>query len=87
MLEFGLRAVKSITMKHSNEPILTEEPSLAEDLNELELPMWSVISFEKREASGLVYEKAFRKLGELEKEGIAGLCIVTDAAAQNVLAE
>ena len=74
-------------MNHSSDPLVAEESSLGEDLDELELPMWSVISFEKREASGLIYEKAFRKLDELEKKGIAGLCIVTDTAAENVPAE
>ncbi|MEP7076486.1 MAG: hypothetical protein ABI878_11815 [Acidobacteriota bacterium] len=74
-------------MKPSTESAVTQESSVDEDLDELERAMWSVISFEKREASGLIYKEAFRKLDELEKKGIAGLCIVTDTAALKVPAE
>jgi len=52
--------------------------------SELDLPIWSVISFEQSEASGLTYSEAVAKLKELEKEEIAGLCIVTDEAARRV---
>jgi len=34
----------------------------------------------------LVYEEAFKKLEELEAQGITGLCIVTNAAAARVAA-
>ncbi|MEP6848299.1 MAG: hypothetical protein ABI999_05535 [Acidobacteriota bacterium] len=74
-------------MKPPTESAVTEEPSVDADLNELEMPIWSVISFEKREVSGFIYEEAFRRLDELEKKRIAGLCIVTDTAASNVPAE
>ena len=49
--------------------------------DDLVLPMWSVISFDKCEGAGLTYAEAFAKLGALEDQGIAGLCIVTDNAA------
>ena len=49
--------------------------------NELEKPMWSVVSFDRCEASGLAYSDAVRTLEKLEQEKIAGLCIVTDEAA------
>lgn len=48
---------------------------------ELEEARWSVISFDRCEASGLDHESAANVLIELEKRGIAGLCIVTDEAA------
>jgi hypothetical protein len=52
--------------------------------SELEEPHWSVISFSKREASGLTYKQASQRIAELDAAGIAGLCIVTDAAAEHV---
>ena len=49
--------------------------------SELLEPRWSVISFEKCEASRLIYNDALGKMRELEKNGIPGLCIVTEEAA------
>jgi len=52
--------------------------------SELDTPIWSVISFEQSEASGLTYAEAVAKVKELEQQDIAGLCIVTDDAAERV---
>ena len=52
--------------------------------SELDLPIWSVISFEQSEASGLTYSEAIEKIKELEREQVPGLCIVTDEAAGRV---
>lgn len=49
--------------------------------SELELPVWSVVTFEKTAASGLTYEQAAAKLEKLKSEKVSGLCIVTDEAA------
>jgi hypothetical protein len=54
--------------------------------SELDLPIWSVISFERSEASGLTYSEAVEKEKELERERVAGLCIVTYEAAGRVKA-
>ncbi len=50
--------------------------------SELSEPRWSVISFETREASNLSYVQAEQKLKELEAAKVAGLCIVSDEAAE-----
>lgn len=50
-------------------------------LSELELPLWSVVSFDACEASGLTYAAAVKLLGEKEAAGVYGLCILTDEAA------
>lgn len=50
-------------------------------VNELLLPIWSVISFEQREGSKLSYFDAVAMLETLEAKGVVGLCIVTDDAA------
>jgi len=55
-----------------------------ESPNELRLPVWSVISFERREASGLTYTEAEQKLSELEAQKVSGLCIVTDEVAARI---
>jgi hypothetical protein len=52
--------------------------------SELELPRWSVVSFDKCEASGLTYSAAIHLLETKEAEGVYGLCIVTDEAAQRI---
>lgn len=49
--------------------------------SELDAPIWSVVSFERTEASNLNYADAAAKLADLEKQHVAGLCIVTDEAA------
>lgn len=52
--------------------------------SELEEPCWSVVSFEGLAAAGLTYAQAVKMMAELDAEKIAGLCIVTDAAARNL---
>lgn len=51
---------------------------------DLDEPLWSVLSFDKREAGGLTYAQAVALMSELDAHGIAGLCLVTDAAAERV---
>jgi hypothetical protein len=57
------------------------------DPDELTKPVWSVVSFERVEASGMNYDKAAAMIDELDRTGIAGLCIVTDAAAARLRTE
>jgi len=49
--------------------------------NELRERIWSVISFDRHEAGSVTYDEASRKIEELERAHVAGLCIVTDDAA------
>ena len=49
--------------------------------SELRDRVWSVISFDKCEASGLTYAEAERILSELEAQKVSGLCIVPDEVA------
>ena len=69
-----------------NDPSTEQESAPEQSLDELHQPLWSVISFERCEAARLVYDEAFKILEDLEAQGIAGLCIVTDSAAENVAA-
>jgi len=51
--------------------------------SELDQPIWSVISFERVESSGIDHAAAIRLMSDLEDQGVPGLCIVTvDAAAR-----
>lgn len=52
--------------------------------SELDEPVWSVISFRGCEATGLTYPDASQKVSGLETLKVAGLCIVTDRAAQRL---
>ena len=65
-------------------PAADENASPEDFPDELRLPVWSVISFEKREASGLTYTEAEQKLSELEAQKVSGLCIVTDEVAARI---
>ena len=64
---------------------LEEETAFDEFHSELNDSRWSVISFDKCEVSGLTYDEASRKLQELERNGIFGLCIVTNEAAEKIV--
>jgi hypothetical protein len=55
-------------------------------VSEIDMPVWSVVSFEKCEASGLTYADAVQKMTELERKKVSGLCIVTDQAAARISA-
>lgn len=57
----------------------TQEPK-----SELDLPQWSVVSFDACEGSGLTYEAAERLLAEKDAAGVYGLCIITDEAAKRL---
>ena len=56
----------------------------APELNELEQPRWSVVSFDQMEAGGLTHLQASKLMAELDSHGVAGLCIVTDEAAERM---
>lgn len=60
----------------------TEQQETAQ--SELDLPIWSVVSFDVCEASGLTYHAAVKMMSEKEAAGVYGLCIVTDNAASRV---
>jgi hypothetical protein len=62
----------------------TEQKAMETYRSELDLPQWSVVSFDKCEASGLTYSAAAKLMTEKEAAGVYGLCIVTDEAAANV---
>jgi hypothetical protein len=52
--------------------------------SELRQPCWSVVSFEQLVAKSLTYEEAVRKIDELEKQRVSGLCLITDEAAERI---
>ena len=52
--------------------------------SEMELPLWSIVTFEDVAVRGLSYEEALQWLEKLSKQNISGLCIVTDEAAARI---
>ena len=52
--------------------------------SELDSQLWSVVSFDKCEASGLTYQAAASLMSDKEAAGVYGLCIVTDEAASRI---
>jgi hypothetical protein len=69
------------TADQADAPVEATAPLL---LSELEQARWSVVSFERREAKGLAYRQAASLLADLDSRGVAGLCIVTDDAADRI---
>jgi hypothetical protein len=52
--------------------------------SELLEPRWSVITFESCAVRGLNYDEATTWLNKLKTQGLSGLCIVTDEAADRI---
>jgi hypothetical protein len=53
-------------------------------MSELDMPQWSVVSFDACEASDLTYRQAVELLSQKESDGVYGLCIVTNEAAERI---
>ncbi len=62
-------------------------PIIEDRLSELDTPVWSVISFEKRVGKNLTYSDARDLLDKLVVEKVSGLCIITDEAAEKIPGE
>jgi hypothetical protein len=60
----------------------TEKQQTAQ--SELDAAMWSLVSFDACESSGLTYHDAVKLMSEKEAAGVYGLCIVTDEAAARI---
>jgi hypothetical protein len=78
--------IKMAVPEQENPAIPQSDEQNAASVNELRLPVWSVVSFERSEASGLTYAEAEQKLSELEAQNFSGLCIVTDETAARIAA-
>ena len=59
-------------------------PQVSTHDSELDEPIWTVISFERVEQRGLKYSEAVLNMSGLESRGVAGLCIVTNEAADRI---
>ena len=72
-------------INHENESSEeTEAGSEGNFTSELNLPCWSVITEKSVAASRLTYEEAVQWANDLKKQGVTGLCVVTDEAAGRV---
>lgn len=78
----GNGQVKLSDQETGGRPTMPKEPGTSSDLDSA---VWSVVSFEKCEASAMTYDQARSKMSDLYAKGVTGLCIVTDAAGLNVL--
>jgi hypothetical protein len=71
----------SETTPESNEMQTDESGSAENTVSELEMPHWSIVSFEGVAMSNLPYNEARKWLEKLNEQNISGLCVVTDDAA------
>lgn len=54
------------------------------EVSELDEPAWAVISFDRVKAGGLTHAEAVRLMAELDRAGVAGLCVIAETAAQRM---
>lgn len=52
--------------------------------SELNLSCWSVVTYNSVAVSHLTYQEAVQWADDLKKQGVSGLCIITDEAAKRV---
>jgi hypothetical protein len=79
-----LSEVKEMEDKGEENQILdiTDEAAATEEISsELKEPCWSVVTDKSIAVSHLTYEEAVQWAEDLKKQGISGLCIITDEAA------
>lgn len=79
---FAEKIAKEAFIESLIEFIESDEPEVIPC--DIEQGVWSVVSFDRVEANGLTYAQAANLIDELEANGVAGLCIVTDAAAKHI---
>lgn len=79
---FVERIAKEAFIESLIEFIESHEPEVIG--SDIEQPMWSVVSFARVEAGSLTYSQATQLLNNLDAKRVAGLCIVTDAAASQI---
>lgn len=73
--------IKSDELRSDEEKSTNAAEHSQEETSELNMPQWSLVSFEKTIAGNLTYAEAAEKLKELEAQKVSGLCIITDEAA------
>jgi hypothetical protein len=62
-----------------------QEVAPAEDFSsELNEPSWSVITYKSVAVSHLTYQEAQQWAEDLKKQGVSGICVITDEAAARV---
>lgn len=79
---FVERIAKEAFIESLIEFIESDEPEVIG--SDIEQPIWSVVSFDRVEAGSLTYSQATQLIDELDAKRVAGLCIVTDAAASHI---
>jgi hypothetical protein len=70
------------TLKENVQEFDLVTPEIA--FGELFEPRWSVITFESCAVRGLSYAEAITWMNKLKTQGLSGLCIVTDEAADRI---
>ena len=68
----------------ANDAAITKSDAEENFSGELSAPRWSVITFEKCAAKNLSYVEAAEKIQQLNRQKVAGLCIVTDETAERL---
>ena len=86
-MSVDLPKVQEMEVKHEeNQSIETaHNVAPAEDFSsELNQPCWSVVTYKSIAVSHLTYEEAAQWAEDLKKQGVSGLCVITDDAAGRI---
>lgn len=86
-MSVGLHEIDEMETKHEENEILetAQEVAPAEEVSsELSQPCWSVVTYKSIAVSHLTYDEAVQWAEDLKKQGVSGLCVITDAAAARV---
>lgn len=86
-MSLGLRRSQRMGKKHKEKEVskAAQEVAPAEEFSsELSEPSWSVVTRDSVAVSHLKYDEAALCAEGLKKQGISGICIVTDEAAARV---
>lgn len=76
---------ETITARQTKVAPMTKAVSDEDFASELNVPHWSVVSFDGCAAVNLTYPQAVEEINRLKAKKVAGLCIITDEAAARIL--
>lgn len=78
----NLEENKSIETAQEVAPMAEEVENFSSELNQ---PCWSVVTYKSVAVSHLTYEEASQWAEDLKKQGISGICVITDEAAARIV--
>ncbi|HRH40790.1 MAG TPA: hypothetical protein PKY82_04035 [Pyrinomonadaceae bacterium] len=90
-MSVNLREVDEMSANHEKDQQMETAQEVAPEAaeteyfsSELNQPCWSVVTYKSVAVSRLTYEEAAQWAEDLKKQGISGICVITDDAAARI---